>query len=287
MTTVFVVIGVGGIGQAITRRLGAGQSVLLADYDEQLLLSVADGLRGDGFTVHTHLVDVASAESMRTVAQFAADLGPITKVAYTAGVSPIQASIDQILQVDLAGVAFFLEEFSKVIAPGGAAVVIASMAGSLAASQLSQSMEVALADTAASDLLSLPALQSSAILNSGAAYGLAKRGNQCRVQQAAVTWGKCGARINSISPGIISTPMGRAELKGESGNFMRLMLETSPSKRIGTPSDIAGAAAFLLGPESSFITGTDLLVDGGVVAGMKAPEVQARMASLYVFFGFA
>jgi NAD(P)-dependent dehydrogenase (short-subunit alcohol dehydrogenase family) len=171
-----------------------------------------------------------------------------------------------------------LDEFGAVIAQGGAGVVIASMAGTMAAGQLPPEAEGALALTPADQLPSLPFLSSAAVPNPGAAYGIAKRANQLRVQAASLTWGKRGARVNSISPGVISTPMGQAELSGESGAMMQGMIDVSGTGRIGTPSDIAEAAAFLLGPSASFITGTDLLVDGGVIAAVRSGALQLPTA---------
>jgi len=274
MSDVLVVIGTGGMGDAIARRSGAGQQVLLADFNEETLSGVADGLRADGYSVHVQKVDVSSRQSLADLAATAAELGPVKYVAHTAGLSPVQAPADAILRVDLAGVAYSLEEFAKVIAPGGAGVVISSMAGTMAVGQLPAEMESALALTPADELLTLPFLQEQAVPSPGAAYGIAKRANQVRVQAASVEWGARGARVNSISPGVISTPMGQQELAGESGASMRQMIEGSGTKRIGTPTDIAAAAAFLFGADATFITGTDLLVDGGVVAAVRSGAIQ-------------
>lgn len=261
---VLVVIGVGGMGQAIARHLGNGRAVLIADFNEATLQAAAEGLRGDGYTVTTQLVDVASRESVRALATAATNLGAVRQVVHTAGLSPVQASPAAILRVDLLGVALVLDEFGAVIAPGGAGVVISSMAGH-GAMALTAEQEMLLATTPTEDLLRLPFLAEKG-LDSGIAYSLAKRANHLRVQAASRAWGARAARINSISPGVISTPMGQEELAGEHGTHMRAMIDASPTGRIGTPTDIAHAAAFLLGSESSFVTGTDLLVDGGVVA---------------------
>ncbi|AMB59319.1 SDR family oxidoreductase [Microterricola viridarii] len=271
--SVLVVIGVGGMGEAIARRVGAGHTVLLADFNEELLERVATGLRGDGFEVATQIVDVSSHESVTALADAAAALGPVRQVVHTAGLSPVQAPTDAVLRVDLAGFAFSLDEFARVIAPGGAGVYIASMAGSFAAGHFPAELETALASTPSDQLLSLPFLADGALPNAGAAYSIAKRGNQLRVQTASLAWGKRGARVNTISPGVISTPMGQQELAGESGASMRAMVEGSATGRLGTPNDIANAAAFLLSTDASFISGTDLLVDGGTVAAVRSGAV--------------
>lgn len=268
---VAVVIGIGGMGQAIARRIGSGRSVLLADFDDAALKAVAGQLRGEGHLVTTQAVDVSDQDSMRSLADAAAGLGPVTRVVHTAGLSPTQASADRILRVDLVGVAFMLDEFARVIEPGGAGVVIASMAGHMTGTRFAEHNR-ALASTPAAELLALPFLSAEDLNSPPAAYALAKYANLVRVRAAAGVWGERGARINSISPGVISTPMGQQELDGESGESMRAMVRMSVSRRLGTPDDIAAATAFLLDPQAGFVTGTDLLVDGGVVAAVTAPK---------------
>lgn len=270
---VLVVVGVGGMGKAIARRLGPGKRILLADFNEATLNAAAEELRGEGLTITTATVDVSRAESIAALGTTAAAMGPVMQVAHTAGLSPAQASAEAIFHVDLVGVALMLDTFADVISPGGAGLVIASMAGHTASlySMLSAQDELALATTPATELLSLPCV--AAITDPGQAYSVAKRANQVRIQAAAGPWGEHQARINSISPGIISTPMGQQELASESGASMRAMIAGSATGRLGTPHDITAAAAFLLGPEASFITGTDLLVDGGVIAAMHSGKL--------------
>jgi len=267
---VAVIIGLGGMGEAIARRQGTGRHLLLADVDERALERTAALLRGSGHDVTVQPVDVTSAESVRALADTAAAAGPVTQVIHTAGLSPTQASAAAIIRVDLLGTAHVIDAFEAVIAPGGAGVVIASMAGTLAAGSLPAELELALAQTPTDQLLDLPVWASPAFSDAGAAYSAAKRGNQLRVQAASARWGRRGARINSISPGVISTPMGQEELASENGQRMRALVAASGTGRVGTAEDIAHAAAFLLGPDASFITGTDLLVDGGVVAGVRS-----------------
>lgn len=266
---VLVVIGVGGMGLAIARRLGGGKQLLLADFNQATLEAAAEQLRGEGHDVTTSAVDVSDRAAVAALADQASGLGRVVQVAHTAGLSPVQASVEAIIGVDLLGVAYVLDEFVRVIAPGGAGLIISSMAGSMAADGIPLDMAKALSLTPTEELTALPFATPEALGEPGAAYSIAKRANQLRVQAAAGAWGTRGARVNSISPGVVSTPMGQEELTGESGTSMRAMVAASGTGRVGTPDDIAAAAAFLLGPESTFITGTDLLVDGGVVAAVR------------------
>ena len=272
---VLVIVGMGGMGQAVLRRSGAGRKVLLADFDESLLETAVATALGDGYDVVSQRVDVSSRNSVAALAATAAELGKVTGVVHTAGLSPVQAPVDAIWKVDLFGTAVVLDEFEKVIAPGGSGVFISSMSAYMVGSGIPADAVASLAAVPTDDLLLVPFL--GGIDNPGHAYGIAKRANQVRVQASSLAWGARGARVNSISPGVISTPMGQQELAGESGAQMRAMIEGSGTKRVGTPGDIANAAAFLLGTDASFITGTDLLVDGGVVAAVDTSQ-RARVA---------
>ena len=265
---VLVVTGAGGIGQAIARRQGAGKSVLLADFNAETLQSAANALKGAGLGVTTQVVDVSSRESVGALAQAASGLGTVTQVAHTAGVSPTMAPPEAILTVDLFGTALVLEEMGHVIAAGGAGVVISSMAGHRLRA-LEPEQDDALRNTSTDELLQLPFLTGDAVPNSTAAYEVSKRANNLRVQSASVQWGDRGARINSISPGIIVTPLAQQELDSERGPTLRKMVEASASGRVGTADEVASVAAFLLGPEAGFITGSDLLMDGGVIAALR------------------
>jgi NAD(P)-dependent dehydrogenase (short-subunit alcohol dehydrogenase family) len=265
MSEVTVVVGAGQIGQAIARRVSAGKHVLLADLHQASAYAAAEVLADAGFDVSTSVVDVSSRESVHALAQTAAALGGITGVIHAAGVSPSQAPPEVILRVDLYGTALVLEEFGNIIAPGGSAVVIASQSGHRL-SALTAEQDAALATTPADELLSLPMLQPGQVTDSLHAYQLAKRGNSLRVMAEAVRWGKRGARVNTISPGIIITPLARDELTGPRGEGYRRMLELSPAGRAGTPDEVGTVGALLMGPGGAFITGSDFLMDGGVTA---------------------
>ena len=194
---------------------------------------------------------------------------------HAAGVSPSQASPATILSVDLYGTAVVLEEFGSVIAPGGAGVVIASMSGHRLGA-LTVEQDRALATTPADELLSLPMLQPDQVKDSLHAYQLSKRGNALRVMAEAVRWGKRGGRVNAISPGIIITPLAKDELNGPRGAGYRRMLELSPTGRAGTPDEVGSLAALLMGPDGSFITGSDFLMDGGVTASYWFGELAPK-----------
>jgi NAD(P)-dependent dehydrogenase (short-subunit alcohol dehydrogenase family) len=266
---VVVVIGVGGMGQAIARRQGAGKTVLLADFNQETLELVASSMSRDGHTVETMHVDVSSPDSVDRLARQVAELGSVTQLVHTAGLSPAQASAEAVLRVDLLGIALVLDAFGTIIAPGGAGVVIASMAGYLFPAFTAE-QERALAQTPAHELLTLPHVSPRTVTDSGLAYGLAKQATHIRVQAASVAWGRRSARVNSISPGCVATPMGHLELASPIGEGIRGMVAASATGRLGTPEEIAAAAAFLLGPDAAFITGIDLLVDGGVVAALQS-----------------
>lgn len=272
---VLVIVGAGGMGVSVARRSGGGRVIVLADVNEAQLKSAAEGLSADGHQVLTQQVDVTSRASVATVADVAASSGRVTSVVHTAGLSPEQASAEAVLAVDLLGVALSIDEFGRVIAPGGAAVIIASMAAHMIPA-IDADVQRLLAETPTDELLNLDAC--SAITDSRLAYPFAKRANQIRVAAAASEWGQRGARINSISPGVISTAMGRLELSSESGGLMRAMVDNSGVRRIGTPEDIAAATEFLLGPAATFITGTDLLVDGGAVAAIQTGTIDLAAA---------
>lgn len=264
-TDVVVVTGTGGMGVAIARRLGPGRQLVLADYSADQLESTARTLAAEGHWVHPVPTDVSSRGDVEHLASAAAERGRIVTVVHTAGVSPVQAGADRVIAVDVLGTAYLLDAFLEHAGAGTVVVCVASMAGAMV--PVPPETEQALATTPTAELAALPALDPSG-MDPALAYPLAKRANQLRVQAAAAAYGRKGARVVSVSPGVISTPMGQAELDGPSGEVMRGLVEASGTGRLGTPDDIAGVVEFLASPAASFVTGTDLLVDGGAVAAM-------------------
>lgn len=275
MTNVNVVIGAGLIGQAIARRVSTGKHVLLADLRQENVDAAAKILSDAGFTVSTAIVDVSSRTSVHALVETALAIGAITGVIHAAGVSPTQAAPETILKVDLYGTALVLEEFGNVIARGGAGVVIASQSGHRLPA-LTPEQDKALATTPADELLALQMLQPNQVTDPLHAYQVSKRGNSLRVMAEAVRWGKRGARVNTISPGIICTPLAKEELAGPRGPGYRRMLELSPAGRIGTPDEVGTVGALLMGPDGGFITGSDFLMDGGVTASYWYGELAPK-----------
>jgi len=265
MKQVVVLIGPGLIGQAIARRVGVGKHILLADRSEANAKAAAEVLGNAGYETTVATVDISSREAVRVLVEQAVSLGEVTGLIHAAGVSPSQASPETILKVDLYGTALVLEEFGNVIAAGGSGVVIASQSGHRLP-PLSPEQNKALATAPVEELLSLPFLQPEMVTGSLNAYQLAKRGNSLRVMAEALRWGKRGARINTISPGIVMTPLAKDELTGPRGESYRKMIESSVAGRAATPDEVGNVAALLMGQDGGFITGSDFLMDGGVTA---------------------
>ena len=274
-TNVIVVVGAGSIGQAIARRVSAGKQIVLADLRQENADTAAKILSDAGFDVTTVKVDVSSRASVKTLVEMAASLGEISGVIHAAGVSPTQASPETILKVDLYGTALVLEEFGNMIARGGAGVVIASQSGHRLP-PLSVEQNSLLATTPVEELLNLPMLQPDQVKDSLHAYQLSKRGNSLRVMAEAVRWGKRGARINTISPGIILTPLANDELKGPRGPGYRRMMDLCAAGRAGTPDEVGTVGALLMGSDGAFITGSDFLMDGGVTAAYWFGELAPK-----------
>jgi len=275
MTNVIVVVGAGSIGQAIARRVSAGKCIMLADLRRENAESAANILGDAGFDARVTTVDVSSRSSVQTLVEAASAIGPITGVIHAAGVSPTQAPPATILKVDLYGTALVLEEFGAVIAAGGAGLVIASQSGHRLPA-LTPEQDKALALTPVDQLLALSMLQPEQIRDSLHAYQISKRGNSLRVMAEAVRWGRRGARVNTISPGIIITPLAKDELSGPRGAGYRRMIELSAAGRAGTPDEVGAVGALLMGPDGAFITGSDILMDGGVTAAYWYGELAPK-----------
>jgi NAD(P)-dependent dehydrogenase (short-subunit alcohol dehydrogenase family) len=272
MMEVVVVIGPGQIGQAIARRVGVGKHIVLADVRKENGEAAALVLSNAGYDVSIATVDASPRKTVHALVEAATAHGDVTGLIHAAGLSPTQATPEAILKVDLYGTAVVLEEFGNVIARGGSGVVIASQSGHRLPA-LSQEQNRALALTPSDELLGLPFLQPQEIIDSLHAYQISKRGNSLRVMAESVRWGKRGARVNTISPGIVMTPLAKDELNGPRGDGYRRMIEGSSAKRAGTPDEVASLAALLMGPDGGFIAGSDFLIDGGVTAAYWYGEI--------------
>ena len=262
---VMLLVGAGQIGLAIARRTGCGMKIIIGDKRLAHAEAMAKIMNEAGFDAVAVETDLASRESIRTTIAVAQQYGTIARLINAAGVSPSQAPVSTILQVDLYGTAVLLEEVGRVIRPGGTGVTISSQSGHRLPALTPEEDEL-LATTPADDLLSLDLLQPSAIRDTLHAYQLAKRCNVKRVMAEAVKWGARGARINSISPGIIVTPLALDEFNGPRGDFYKNMFAKCPAGRPGTADEVAHLAELLLSDRGAFITGADFLIDGGATA---------------------
>ena len=265
MKDVMILTGAGQIGMAIARRMGYGMKIVIGDRRMENAEAVADTMNKAGFDAVPVEMDLSSRDSILGLINTAQQYGEITMLVNAAGVSPSQASIETILKVDLYGTAVLLEEVGKVIKPGGVGVTISSQSGHRLPA-LDAETDRQLACTSTEELLTLEVLQPRNIRNTLHAYQLAKRCNVKRVMAEAVKWGKRGARINSISPGIIVTPLALDEFNGPRGDFYKNMFATCPAGRPGTADEVANVAELLMSNRGAFITGADFLVDGGATA---------------------
>ncbi len=269
--------GAGQIGMAIARRVGYGKKILVGDKSIANATAIAKIMNEAGFDCEPYEMDLSDRESILGMIARAQELGEISTLINAAGVSPSQAPIEAILKVDLYGTAVLLEEVGKVIAPGGVGVTISSQSGKRMP-QLAPEEDRQLAMTPVEELLDLPLLQPENIRDTLHAYQLAKRCNEKRVMYEACRWGEKGARINSISPGIIVTPLAIDEFNGPRGDFYKNMFAECPAGRPGTADEIGALAEFVMGPQGAFISGSDFLADGGATAsyyyGPLQPEEQ-------------
>lgn len=262
---VFVLIGAGQIGMAIARRMGYGMKIIIADKNIGNAENICNVMNAAGFDCSPVAMDLSSRTDILHVIDLAQQQGDIRHMVCAAGVSPSQAPIENILRVELYGTSVLMEEFGKVIKPGGTGVVISSQSGHRMPA-LTPEQDTLLATTPTEELLGLDMLQPSAIRDTLHAYQLAKRCNVKRVMAEAVKWGKRGARINSISPGIIVTPLALDEFNGPRGDFYKNMFAKCPAGRPGTADEVANVAELVMGEKGTFITGSDFLADGGATA---------------------
>ena len=276
MKQVAVLIGAGSIGQAIIRRVSAGKHVVLADYSVENAERAAKTLENAGFECSTIKCDLGSKEDILRLVAFASSKGEIKYMVNAAGVSPSQAPVKHILQVDLYGASVLMEEFGKVIAEGGSGVIISSQSGHRLPA-LPQEENDALAMTPCDELLEIPFIK--AIDDTLKAYQYSKRCNVLRVMYEATRWGRRGATINSISPGIIITPLANDELHGPRKDGYLKMIEGMPARRAGTPDEVGDLAEFLMSSRGRFISGADLLIDGGCTASYWYGDLQYLKAT--------
>lgn len=262
---VMILTGAGQIGMAIARRMGYGMKIVVGDKKIENAESICDTMNKAGFDTVAVEMDLSSRMSVKNIIGEAQKFGNITMLVNAAGVSPSQASIETILKVDLYGTAVLLEEVGKVITPGGTGVTISSQSGHRMPA-LTPEQDWQLAMTPTEELLSLEMLQPENIENTLHAYQMAKRCNVKRVMAEAVKWGERGARINSISPGIIVTPLAIDEFNGPRGDFYKNMFAKCPAGRPGTADEVANVAELLMRQQGAFITGSDFLIDGGATA---------------------
>ncbi len=262
---VMIVTGAGQISMAIARRMGYGKKIILGDKNENNAQAVAKIMNHAGFDVEPFVMDMSSRTSIQAMVQKATEYGEVKVLVCGAGVSPSQAPIDVILQVDLYGTAVLMEEVGKVIAKGGAGVIISSQSGHRMPA-LTPEQDRALAMTPTEELLKLDFLQPEKIKDTLHAYQLAKRCNEKRTMYEAVRWGERGARINDIAPGIIVTPLAMDEFNGPRGDFYKNMFAKCPAGRPGTADEVADVAELLMSERAQFITGSTFLVDGGATA---------------------
>ena len=262
---VMIVTGAGQISMAIARRVGYGKKIVMGDKNIENAKAIATTMNNAGFDVELVEMDLSDRESIKKLISKAQEYGKITMLVNGAGVSPSQASIEMILKVDLYGTAVLLEEVGKVIEEGGVGVTISSQSG-WRMPALTAKEDEQLATTPTEELLNLDLLQPENIKDTLHAYQLAKRCNEKRVMAQSVEWGKRGARVNAIAPGIIVTPLAIDEFNGPRGDFYKNMFAKCPAGRPGTADEVANVAELLMSDKGAFITGSTFLIDGGATS---------------------
>ena len=267
---VIALLGAGSMGTAIVRRIAAGKKILLGDISEKNLEKVSHDFQYSGYDVETMIVNALEKDSVEAFARKAASLGPVMYFIDTAGASPNQAKPEHIIALDMVGTGYAVDAFGQVMAPGGAGLIISSQTGYMYPIPYETEQEIL--NTSTEKLAELPIVKDIAMQNSGWAYMIAKRVNHLQAMKAAATtWKARRARINTLSPGIIVTPLAYDEFAAAGEGYQR-MIDASAAERVGTSDEIAEAGAFLLGEHAGFITGTDLLIDGGTIAAIRTGQ---------------
>ena len=267
---VIALLGADSMGTAIVRRIAAGKKILLGDISEKNLEKVSHDFRYSGYDVETMIVNALDKASVEAFAEKAASMGSVMFFIDTAGASPNQAQPEHILRLDMVGTGYAVDAFGRVMAPGGAGLIISSQTGYMYS--IPYETEQAILNTPTEGLMELPFIRDIAMQNSGLAYMIAKRVNHLQAMKAAATtWKARRARINTLSPGVIVTPLAYDEFNAAGEGYQR-MIDASAAERTGTSDEIAEAGAFLLGEHAGFITGTDLLIDGGTIAAIRTGQ---------------
>jgi NAD(P)-dependent dehydrogenase (short-subunit alcohol dehydrogenase family) len=269
---VIALLGAGSMGTAIVRRIAAGKKILLGDISEKNLEKVSHDFKYSGYDVETMIVNALEKDSVEAFARKAASLGPVMYFIDTAGASPNQAKPEHIIALDMVGTGYAVDAFGQVMASGGAGLIISSQTGYMYPIPYETEQEIL--NTSTEKLAELPIVKDIAMQNSGWAYMIAKRVNHLQAMKAAATtWKARRARINTLSPGIIVTPLAYDEFAAAGEGYQR-MIDASAAERVGTSDEIAEAGAFLLGEHAGFITGTDLLIDGGTIAAIRTGQYE-------------
>lgn len=273
MKDVILLVGAGQIGLAIARRVGYGKTIIVGDNRIENAQTISDVMNNAGFDTIPFQMDLSSRQSIQNMIAESEKYGPIMMLVNAAGVSPSQASVETILKVDLYGTAVLLEEVGKVIKSGGTGIVISSQSGFRMPALTAEEDEL-LALTPSEELLDLEILKAENVKDTLHAYQLAKRCNEKRVMSQAVEWGKRGARLNAIAPGIIVTPLAIDEFHGIRGDFYKNMFAKCPAGRPGTADEVANVAELLMSDKGAFITGSTFLIDGGATASYFYGELK-------------
>lgn len=271
---VIALLGAGSMGTSIVRRIAAGRKILLGDISGENLENVSRDFTYSGYDVETMIVNALEKDSVEAFAEKAASLGDVMYFIDTAGASPHQTNPEHILKLDMVGTGYAVDAFGKVMAKGGAGLIISSQTGYMYPVPYEEEQKIL--GTPTDRLMDLTFIRETAMQNSGLAYMIAKRINQLQVMKAAATtWKERRARINTISPGVIVTPLAYDEFAAAGEGYQK-MVDASAAERCGTSDEIAEAGAFLLGEHAGFITGTDLLIDGGVIAAIRTGTYSLR-----------